>query len=280
MYKTSIFHHFDPSKQCFVETDSSDYVNLGVLVQIDDNGVLYSVAYFSKKMASTKCNYEIYDKKLLAIIWCFEEWRPELKRTGLSVKVLTDHKNLEYFITTKKLTLRQVKWAKFLSEFNCVISYQSSKKNNKANALTRKLNEQPIDDEDKQHKHSIRMLLPLSYIKSKTVDLQLIKENFLDNDRENSDCPISEKRTGEGDINEETPIKSSEITLSDQIMAFNWKNNLYNKIYAYLEDQTRDKPKVYIKSLKIKDRLLRKVCWLWMAKDDQLRLDLIKKVHN
>lgn len=68
-----ILRHFDSSKQCFVETDSSDYVNAGVLSQMDDDGVLHPVAYFSRKMAPAECNYEIYDKELLAIIRCFEE---------------------------------------------------------------------------------------------------------------------------------------------------------------------------------------------------------------
>ena len=140
MCKAPIFYHFDPSKQCFVEIDLSNYINADVLSQLDDKDVLYSVAYFSRKMAPAECNYEIYDKELLAIIRCFKEWRPELEDTGLLVKVLTNHKGLEYFMSTKKLTPRQIKWTEFLSEFNFVISYQSGKKNNKANALTRKPN--------------------------------------------------------------------------------------------------------------------------------------------
>ena len=71
--KAPILCHFDSSKQCFVETDSSDYVNAGVLSQLDDKGVLHLVAYLSRKMAPAKCNYEIYDKELLAIIQCFEK---------------------------------------------------------------------------------------------------------------------------------------------------------------------------------------------------------------
>ena len=63
-----ILKHFDLSKQCHVETDSSDYVSAGVLSQEDDNGILHPVAYFSKRMVSAECNYKIYDKELLAII--------------------------------------------------------------------------------------------------------------------------------------------------------------------------------------------------------------------
>jgi hypothetical protein len=62
-----------------VETDASDYVSAGMLSQYDDNGILYPVAFFSKKHSLAEYNYEIYDKELLAIVWAFEEWRPELE---------------------------------------------------------------------------------------------------------------------------------------------------------------------------------------------------------
>ena len=104
-------------------------------------------------MVSAECNYEIYDKELLAIIRCFEEWKPELESTAMPVKVLTDHKGLEYFMTTRKLTPRQAKWVEFLSEFNFKVTYQTGKKNNKADALTRKLNEWPANEEDERQEH-------------------------------------------------------------------------------------------------------------------------------
>ena len=43
-----ILIYFDFSKECHVETDSSDYVSAGVLSQEDDNGILHPVAFFSK----------------------------------------------------------------------------------------------------------------------------------------------------------------------------------------------------------------------------------------
>ena len=42
------------------------------------DGVLKPVAFFSKKMCPQECNYDIYDKELLAIVKSFEEWKPEL----------------------------------------------------------------------------------------------------------------------------------------------------------------------------------------------------------
>ena len=69
------------------------------------------------------------------------------------MKVLTDYKGLEYFMTTKKLTPRQARWAEFLSEYNFIISYQSGKKNEKADALTRKPNERPINEDNEKLEH-------------------------------------------------------------------------------------------------------------------------------
>ena len=159
MCEAFILRHFDPNEQCFVETDSSNYMNASVLSQPDDNGILHPVAYFSRRMSPAECNYEIYDKELLAIIRCFEEWKPELEGTGLPVKVLTDHKGLEYFMTTKKLTPRQARWAKFLSKYNFIISYQSGKKNEKADALTRKPNKRPVEGNERLE-HRMQTLLP------------------------------------------------------------------------------------------------------------------------
>ncbi|KAG0161663.1 hypothetical protein PDIDSM_2095 [Penicillium digitatum] len=78
----------------------------------DDAGILHPIAFFSKKHSAAECNYEIYDKELLAIIRCFEEWRPELEGTPSPVKVITDHRNLEYFTTTKLLNAAKPDGAK------------------------------------------------------------------------------------------------------------------------------------------------------------------------
>ena len=50
-------------------------------------------------MAPAECNYEIYDKEMLTIIRALKEWDAEL-RGVLHFLILTDHKNLEYFMTT------------------------------------------------------------------------------------------------------------------------------------------------------------------------------------
>ncbi|CAE7200331.1 hypothetical protein PTTW11_08633 [Pyrenophora teres f. teres] len=78
-------------------------------------------------MSPTKCNYEIYDKELLAIVRAFEEWRPELAGVSDAVEVLTNYRGLEFFRTKRNLNRRQARWAEFLEEFNFRIQYRLGK---------------------------------------------------------------------------------------------------------------------------------------------------------
>ena len=59
------------------------------------------MAYFSKKYNLAKYNYKIYNKELMAIVYAFKEWRPELEGSAFSIKVVSDYKNLEYFALIK-----------------------------------------------------------------------------------------------------------------------------------------------------------------------------------
>ena len=51
--------------------------------------------------------------------------------------VVTNHRNLQYFSTTKVLTRRQARCLEFLSQFNMVIRFQPGKLGTKPDALTR-----------------------------------------------------------------------------------------------------------------------------------------------
>ena len=133
-----ILAHFDFEKECILETNSSDNVSAWIFSQYGDDGLLYPVAFFSCKHSPQEINYEIYDKKLLAIIKSFEEWHPMLERAGLPIKIPTDHRNLQYFMSTKQLSHRQACWSKFLSRFNFVIQYRLGKLGAKPDALTRR----------------------------------------------------------------------------------------------------------------------------------------------
>ena len=61
-----------------------------------------------------------------------------LEGSAIPIDVVTDHKNLEYFSTTKVLTRRQARWSEFLSQFNMVIRFRPGKLGTKPDSLTRR----------------------------------------------------------------------------------------------------------------------------------------------
>ena len=94
-----ILAQFDPEKETRLEADSSGYSAGGALLQKGiSNGIWYPVAYYSKKYTPAQNNYEIHNEELLAIIHCLEAWDTELQSISKGYNIITDHKNIEYFI--------------------------------------------------------------------------------------------------------------------------------------------------------------------------------------
>jgi len=54
-------------------------------------------------MQPAERNYEIYDKKLLAIVEALAKWRQYLLDTMEPFKIWTDHENMKYFREPHKL---------------------------------------------------------------------------------------------------------------------------------------------------------------------------------
>ena len=71
-----ILRHYNPSLQCIVETDASDFAIGAVLSQVQgETQKLHPVALYSRKMDKAKVNYDIHDKEMLAIVSTFKQWR-------------------------------------------------------------------------------------------------------------------------------------------------------------------------------------------------------------
>ena len=92
----------------------------------------------SRTFTPPELNYDVHDKELLAIYEAFRVWRHYLEGSALPIDVITDHKNLTYFSTTKILTRRQARWSEYLSQFNLLVRFRPGKLGAKPDALTRR----------------------------------------------------------------------------------------------------------------------------------------------
>ena len=133
-----ILSHWEPDKPLIVETDASDYALAAILSIVGADGEIHPVAFLSRTFHSAELNYDTHDKELLAIFEAFKAWRHYLEGSGTPIDVVTDHKNLEYFSTTKILTRRQVRWSEYLHQFNFVIRFRPGKLGAKPDAMTRR----------------------------------------------------------------------------------------------------------------------------------------------
>jgi hypothetical protein len=63
-----ILWHYNLLYESILETDAFNGVIAGILSSLHLDSEWHLVAYFSKTIALAKCNYEIHNKEMLAII--------------------------------------------------------------------------------------------------------------------------------------------------------------------------------------------------------------------
>ena len=158
-----ILQHYDPNKPITLETDASDYAIAAVASQPDNDGQLHPIGFRSRKMTAAELNYDIHDKEMLAIVDTLKDWRHLLQDTLHTVTIYTDHKNLEYFTTSKLLNRRQARWAELLPDYDFKIIYRPGSLGGKPDALTRRPDYHPGTSHEKylaNNPHNERILLP------------------------------------------------------------------------------------------------------------------------
>jgi len=107
-----------------LENDTSDSAIAGIFPQKQPDGEWHPIAYYLKIIIDAELNYPIHNKEILAIIFSFQHWYMQLKGTPKPIQIVSDHKALKYFITTKALTAQQAYWADVLSQYNFLIIYR------------------------------------------------------------------------------------------------------------------------------------------------------------
>jgi hypothetical protein len=113
--KAPILQHFHPAKPIILQTDASGFAIAGILNQYDGFVVLRPVNFHSRKCSSAEQNYATYDRERLAIVETLKQWRHYLDGANHKVLIRCDHKNLDYFQTSKVLSRRQARGSETLS---------------------------------------------------------------------------------------------------------------------------------------------------------------------
>lgn len=265
--------HYRPDRSTRLETDSSDGVVAAVLMQLcEKDNQWHPVAFFSKTMASAECNYGIHDKEMLAIIRALQEYRAELE--GLQRKerfdIYTDHRALEYFMTTKALNSRQANWAEYLSRFHFTIRYRPGKNNTLADALSR---QEDVVHQQNEVKKAFRkqILLP-----QECLDTRIVEELELKKVGTNSSSPPE-------DNNIEMLAHMDE--LSDPIIQPGQTLHLVDRILrANRSDPTlesyRNKASGDDEDWTMKDGLVLFKGRLAIPEDNELKVKLVDEIHK
>jgi len=98
-----------------IEADSTYFATRAVLSQQSpEDNKWHPVAFLSKSLSLVEWNYKIHDKEMLTIVRALE-WRHFVEGAEHRCEIWTDHKNLQYFMTTKKLNRRQARWSLLLA---------------------------------------------------------------------------------------------------------------------------------------------------------------------
>ena len=80
-------------------------------------------------------NYLTHDLKLVVVVFALMIWRNYFY--GVHVDIFTNHKNLQYVLTKKKLNLRKIRWLELLKDYDMSIHYHPVKANVVIDALSR-----------------------------------------------------------------------------------------------------------------------------------------------
>ena len=99
-----ILIHWVPNTPMIVGTNAFNYAIVGILLIYCTDKEIWPVTYYSQTLLAPELNYDTHDKELLTIHESFQSWCHYLEGSAELVNIVTDHKNLKYFSTTKLLT--------------------------------------------------------------------------------------------------------------------------------------------------------------------------------
>lgn len=130
-----ILRYPDFEKPFIIETDASDFALGAVLSQKFEDSKEHPIAYASRTLNDTECNWSATEKELAAIVWAVKHFRPYIYGTKFQLR--TDHKALLWLRQKKDLNRKLLNMKLELEEYEFSITYKKGTLNSNADALSR-----------------------------------------------------------------------------------------------------------------------------------------------
>jgi len=212
--------------------------------QSPEDNKWHPIAFLSKSLSPVERNYEIHDKEMLAIVRALEEWRHFVEGAEHRCEIWTDHKNLQYSMTAKKLNRRQARWSILLARFDFIMHHRPGKSMGKTDALSRR-SDHGTGSEDNENMvlltpnfFAVRALKGLEAAGEERGILKDIRKGTRDGEKEEPVAKAARELQGSSACS----IKSVEWSLSDGLLYFQGKiyipdtSNLRRRIIALSHD--------------------------------------------
>jgi hypothetical protein len=112
----------NPDKPFILHCDASEYAVSGCLLQMDDDGQEYPIAFMSKKLSECQRRWSPIEREAFAIIQSLDYF--EVIIFGHHVDVYTDHDPLKYIICGAPANSKLARWSIYLNRFDITVYHR------------------------------------------------------------------------------------------------------------------------------------------------------------
>lgn len=122
-----------------------------------DPSTLIPVGFYSRKLTAAETKYDTADKEMLVIRETLLHFRPWLLSSPFPIRFYTDHRNLEDFTLSAKLTARVMRWQQTFADFDLKVIFQPGVRMIVPDALSRKAEFKPSPEEKAARQQAPRL---------------------------------------------------------------------------------------------------------------------------
>lgn len=140
------------NQKFLIECDAS-YVGVGAVLYQEEHGERKVISLASRGLNKAERNYTVTEIELLAVVFGLTKFREYV--LGREITIVSDHKALQFLLTSKMTSNRLTRWILYIQEYNFEIKYRKGSENIIADYLSR----HPTADGKEVHDERIKGIL-------------------------------------------------------------------------------------------------------------------------